>query len=256
MLKMCVMLIIRVAFSCHVVNQREKIVKVWGGFSVVVVVEFNALNSVVSRGYSNAERRPLCEKSANCSLRLKMSDSPSTAPAGLQYRRFVNSQVSLFYAGSESARTNLVHSLMRMRTLDVCIQRHLQEAEAARTQVDELLLHAVVIASTLNPSLDDNSNRGTSSSKKRPRSVTSHDADPASVKTKARAKTRRESSLDDRRHQLLREKLAFHCNAALALSRERKGFADNATHCAQDIYFMWKLRSANLQRALQLHNSS
>jgi hypothetical protein len=174
---------------------------------------------------------------------------PGTATTG--HRRFVNSQVALFYAGSESTRTNLVYSLMRMRTLDICIQRHLHEAESSRREFDLMPVRSAAVNTELETKPPSRTHR-TPAKRRRCHDAVSSTSQHPDCSTGIRGDATESAQL----RQHLRERIAFHCNAAAALSLERKGLADNATHCAQDIYLMWKLRCATLERALLLHNSS
>ncbi len=143
----------------------------------------------------------------------------------------VQSQLALFFASSESARTSLVGSLMRMRTLDIAIRKHLKASEAVRAQIHEVGQAQNETAGTAVASSQRNA--------KRPRCEAAEAVVASSCDVRAS----------------LRQELKFHCDAAVALSLERRGAAQNSVHCAQDVYLMWRLRRANLQRSLQLHNS-
>lgn len=145
----------------------------------------------------------------------------------------VQSQLALFFASSESARTCLVGSLMRMRTLDIAIQQHIKASEAVKAQINDDDARAQMAAAA-------------SSSRKRPRCE-----EEGGTATEAGVSP----SCDDVRPSPLRQQLDFHCDAAVALSLERRGAALNSVHCAQDVYLMWRLRRANLARCLQLHTS-
>lgn len=168
-----------------------------------------------------------------------MTDPPP--PRG--HQRFVHSQVALFYAGSEFVRTNLVVSLMRMRTLDVAIRQHLRQAEDVKQQL--LLCMAANTAGR-----DDQHERtGTAKSAR------------ASRKRLRAADTPAPHSYDDdtarlgEKQRTLVAQLHLHCDMATSLSIERQQLADNSVSCAQDMYVSWRLRVANLRRALQLHHN-
>jgi hypothetical protein len=139
---------------------------------------------------------------------------------------------------------------MRMKTLDICIQRHLHEAESSRKQFDMMPVRSPAVNTELATNAPSCKYR-TPAKRRR-----CHDPVSSTQQPDGSTGISSDATENAQLRQHLRERIAFHCNAAVALSLERKGLADNATHCAQDIYLMWKLRCATLERALLLHNSS